>query len=346
MNDGPRPVAHHLDTAACGRMSPRVVAAVSRHLRREVEFGGYVAEAAARAEVDAARHRLAALVGEPSYEVAFGENATSMFARVIAAWSGPPSARVGVLASEFAPNRGSLAARPGVHLVELRSDGAGRLDLDGLAAALRSGLDLVTFPMVASHRGIRQPAEEAGLLCRDAGVALVLDVAQALGQIGVPPGATAYVGTSRKWLGGPRGVGFAMVEPGFVSTAALESQEANVAGRLGLAAALEEWSPATVADTRALAGYARRQLDQVAGWAAIEPPDEPTGIVTLRPPERAVPPDEVRRRLLAVGILVTAIEVARAPLDLSGPLLRVSTAPDGERGDIDALAAALPAATP
>lgn len=338
-------LVHHLDTAACSQLSPAVVAAVVAHLHKEAEFGGYGAESEAEPVIDSARRRLATLVGEPGHRVAFGENATSMFARLVAGWPLPAVARVGVLPSEYAPNRLALAARPGVELVELSADPTGRLDLDGLATGLTAGLDLVTFPLVASHRGVLQPAAQTVAVCRAAGVPLVLDVAQALGQVAVPAGASAYVGTSRKWLGGPRGVGFVVADPDCVDVPALESHEATIAGRVGLAAALAEWEPGRTVHIAMLATAARHRLDGMAGWRVVEPLVEPTGILTLRPPAGAAEPAVVKQRLRAAGILVTAAEVDRAPRDMAGPVLRVSPPADALSASIEALAKALPAAS-
>jgi pyridoxal 5-phosphate dependent beta-lyase len=79
----------------------------------------------------------------------------------------------------------------------------------------------VTFPEVPSQRGIVQPAAAVAALCRDAGVPVLLDVAQSLGQVDLTAaaatgGVTAYAGTSRKWMCGPRSVGFLAVRPEFV----------------------------------------------------------------------------------------------------------------------------------
>ncbi|NUP03123.1 MAG: aminotransferase class V-fold PLP-dependent enzyme, partial [Nonomuraea sp.] len=345
----------HLDAAGCNVPSDRVLAAVVEHLRQEREQGGYAAVPGFAAPKEA----LAALLGADGGDVAFLGSGTAAMAALLGGWRLPPGARVGITRSEYGSTLmllRRLAAERGWTLVDLPADDHARLDLDALAAALVTGLDLVTLPHLASHRGTVQPAAEIGRLCRDAGVPLVLDVCQSLGHVDVAGvGATAYVGTSRKWLAGPRGVGFLIV-PGLTDAmdAAVptltghtwpppppvsgppvsgsgaadslpgvacdegaeplpgvvryESGEAAVAARVGFGVAVLEHhalSPAEVhAHLAGLGAAARHALDGRGGWRVIEPYDEPSAIVTLRPPPGV---DVVRTgaRAAEAGLLVS-----------------------------------------
>jgi pyridoxal 5-phosphate dependent beta-lyase len=85
----------------------------------------------------------------------------------------------------------------------------------------------------------------------------------------------------------------------------------------------------------------RRRLDGVAGWRVVEPIDEPTAITTLVPPA-GVDPASVRAKLLAEHRIVTTVaEIARAPFELTGPVLRLSPHVDATADDLEALAEAL-----
>jgi pyridoxal 5-phosphate dependent beta-lyase len=77
-------------------------------------------------------------------------------------------------------------------------------------------------------------------------------------------------------------------------------------------------------------------LAGVAGWQVREPVAEPTGIITL------VGGDPVATRvgLLEDGFVTSAIPASRAD-DLTGPVLRISTAAWVQDADLSALAAAL-----
>jgi pyridoxal 5-phosphate dependent beta-lyase len=164
------------------------------------------------------------------------------------------------------------------------------------------------------------------------------------------------VGTSRKWLCGPRGVGFAVVDPAVQHTLAepptsapgdatglrrWEAREAHVAGRVGLAVAAQQWQPGLVDAVRDRAAHARGVLDGVAGWRVREPVHEATGITTLVGGD----PFATRAALLEDGFVTSAIGVSRSD-DLEAPVLRVSTAAWVTPGQLDALAEALAARTP
>jgi pyridoxal 5-phosphate dependent beta-lyase len=336
--------AVHLDVAGAGRPSREVLDAEITHLHREAALGGYVAQERATEQVDDGRAGLAALVGLTQEDVAFADGAGTAFATLLAAWPLPRGARVGTVPSEYGANARALrrlASQRGWELVALPVDDAGRI------TGVPDHLDLVTFPQVASQRGIAQPVQDVFAT----GTPLLLDVAQSLGQTPVPHGCAAYVGTSRKWLCGPRGVGFAIVDPHV--QAALEepptlapthgdgmlrweSQEAHVAGRVGLAVAVEQWTPDLLAAVQAPARQARELLDGVAGWQVREPVDEPTGITTLVGGD----PFATRAGLLEDGFITSAVPTSRAD-DLDQPVLRVSTGAWVTRGDLQALAEAL-----
>lgn len=336
----------HLDVAAAGRVSAGVLDRQVVHLTAEAEQGAYVAEVAAAAELDAGRAALAALVGLGADDVFFTDGASTAFASVIDAWPLPSGSRIGVVASEFASNAMVLqrrAAEHGWQLVELPCDRLGHV------TEVPSGLDLLALPAVPSQRGIWQPVDE--LLA--SGVPLVLDVAQAAGQVAIPAGAAAYVGTSRKWLCGPRGVGFAAIAPQWqqqlTAPAALnaleqsgvrrfDSTDPHVAGRLGLSLAARTWSPALLPAVAAAGAAARVLLEGAGGWRVVEPVGEPTGITTLT--HDWADPFATRLAVLDRQILVAAVPVTRSQ-DQRTPVLRVSTAAWATPEDLEALAAAL-----
>ncbi|MGW4423355.1 ergothioneine biosynthesis PLP-dependent enzyme EgtE [Streptosporangium sp. NPDC004631] len=377
----------HLDAAGCNVPSDRVFDAVVRHLRRERQVGGYPAVP----DFHPPKAVLASLVGAEAGDVAFLESGTAAMAALLGGWRLPEGSRVAVTRTEFGSTLmllRRLARLYGWRLVELPVDDDSRLDLDGLRSLLATGLDLVTLPHIPSQRGVVQPAAEVGRLCRDAGVPLILDVCQSLGHVdtgGV--GATAYVGTSRKWLAGPRGVGFLIV-PGLTGTgdedgrargegggrgdmdaavpaisghtwvdgeaspsagaARYETHEGPIAARVGFCVAVLEHQalgPAAVHARLAELGVtARRLLDGVGGWRAVEPLDEPSAIVTLRPPPGSDPGAAVEKagaRAVEASLTVGVVPVARAPEDLPTPVLRVSPPPGASQEDLRTLARVL-----
>lgn len=325
----------HLDVAGCGRASRQVLAAQVTHLHSEAARGGNVAEAEAFGTLHAGRETLGRLLGLSGAGVAFSDGAGSSFAMLMAAWPLGAGARVGTAGSEYGSNAlalKALADQRGWRLVRLPADDLGRL------TDLPAGLDLVTFPQVASQSGILQPVEAV----LASGVPLVLDVAQSLGQVPVPHGCAGYVGTSRKWLCGPRGVGFLAVRPAIeadlltpahlsahTDVRRLDRAEAHVAGRVGLAAAVSEFTPDLLRVIAARTQHLRQALADTR-FRVREPVGEPTGISTFAVPD----PFATRAALLERKIVVSALPMDRSP-DMTEPLLRVSTGAWVTEADLD-----------
>jgi pyridoxal 5-phosphate dependent beta-lyase len=227
--------------------------------------------------------------------------------------------------------------------------------------------DLVHLTAVGSHRGVVQPLTEIASVCVELGLPLIVDAAQALGQVDCSVGGVdAVYASSRKWLAGPRGVGVLAVQPtlmqrlqprlpleewvGSLSNAdRLELGEANIAARVGFSVAVGEHiaaGPAAVHCRLAEVGRASRTvLADVPGWRVVEAVDEPSAITTLAPPD-GVDPQRVRGWLIAERrIVTTAVILQRAPLELTAPVLRISPHVDTTVDDLTAFAAALMDAT-
>jgi pyridoxal 5-phosphate dependent beta-lyase len=361
----PQPAVVHLNSAACSRQSDQVLAAVAAHARSEAEIGASVAEPQADGLLQQGRSVLAGLVGLAAADVAFTESASASVRTLFGRWRLPAGTRVGVLPGEYWHNLAVLTDL-GLTPVVLPADDLGRADLAGVERALRDDPPAVVHvTLVGSHRGVLQPGRELAALCRAVGVPLVLDVAQAIGHVDCDLGADAAYAPARKWLAGPRGVGFLVMRPQITAqlTPVLppelfddggdgvdharwyESADAHVAGRVGLVVALGEHLAAGPDRVRArlaaLGRATRERVDGRGGWSVVEPLDEPTAITTLRPPAGTDVRATVARLHDEHGVLVTAVGRERARAELAGPVLRISPHLDATSDDLDALAAAL-----
>jgi len=350
----------HLDSAACGRSAVSVLDAVKDHLELEARAGGYVAEERAAPALNAGRAALAGLLGVPVDGLALTESATSSLRAVLAAWPLQAGDVVAVVPSEWGPNLEKFADR-GLELALVDVTGDGLVDLAALELLLAGRPPaLVHLTQVASHRGLVQPVAEAAALCKAAGVPLWVDAAQAIGHVDTACGADVIYATSRKWLTGPRGVGMlGVAEPWWGSlkvripamlgdappVRALESDEANEAGRVGLAEAVAlhmAAGPEAVRARLAEVGQMTREvLAGLPGWEVVGDVKAPCSTTALRPLD-GQDPVTVRRRLIDEHRIVTsAAAVARAPREMTGPMLRVSGHLDCSAEDIGVLRAAL-----
>ncbi len=355
----------HLDSAACSRQSFAVIEATAQHARNEAEVGGYVAAEAATPVLDAGRVALAALSGMPDAEVVFTTGSLHALDLLLGSW--PADGRtLACLPGEYGPNLAVMAAY-GFEVRTLPTLDDGRLALDDAAFELEDDPpDLVHLTPLASHRGVVQPLAMVAELCRQLGLPLVVDAAQALGHIDCAVGADVTYSSSRKWIAGPRGVGFLAVRPDLVerlrprlaapewapsATVAqqLEFGEANIAARIGFSLAVGEhlaYGPDVVrARLAELGGISRAALADVPGWAVVEEAEEPSAITTLAPVDGA-DPQAVRAWLLAERRIVTTfVGMQRAPLELTAPLLRISPHVDTTADNLETFAGALIAAT-
>ena len=354
----------HLDSAACSRQSFAVLDATAWHARNEAEVGGYVAAEAATPVLDAGRVAFAALTGMPDAEVVFTTGSLNALDLLLGGWQAGPAdrRRLACLPGEYGPNLAMMAAH-GFDRQLLPTLEDGRVALDDAAFALDADPpDFVHLTAVASHSGVVQPLAMIAKLCRELGLPLVVDAAQALGQVDCAVGADVTYASSRKWIAGPRGVGFLAVRrdlmerlrprlavPSLSVARQLEFGEANVAARVGFSVALGEhlaYGPELVRARLAEVGaISRTALADVPGWAVVEEVEEPSAITTLAPVDGA-DPQAVRAWLLAERRIVTTfVGVQRAPLELTGPLLRISPHVDTTADDLGTFAEALMAAT-
>ena len=101
--------------------------------------------------------------------------------------------------------------------VELLTDEA---LLAELAAALNERTRLICLSHIASPDGRLLPIKEAAAIAHDAGVPVMLDLAQSVGQMPVDLAALGCdfaVGSGHKWLLGPMGTGYIFVAEGQMS---------------------------------------------------------------------------------------------------------------------------------
>ncbi|SEH59881.1 pyridoxal 5-phosphate dependent beta-lyase [Mycolicibacterium rutilum] len=352
----------HLDSGACSRQSFAAMDAAAQHARHEAEVGGYVAAEAATPALDAGRAAIGALTGLAGSDVVFTTGANAALDLLLGAWPGERT--VACLPGEYGPNLAIMAAN-GFAVRALPVDDAGRLDVDAAARQLAADPPAVVhLTPLASHRGIVQPLTALAAVCADLGLPLAVDAAQALGHLDCSVAPAAIFGSSRKWIAGPRGVGFLAIRPDVAQRlrprlpppewnhplpvlARLEHGEANLAARVGFSVALGEHlahGPARVRDRLAEVGrMTRSAVADVPGWRVVEPSEEPTAITTLVPTGGA-DPKTVRERLIAEhGIVTTYADRERAPFEMTAPVLRASPHVDTTTDDLERFAEALAA---
>jgi cysteine desulfurase len=211
--------------------------------------------ARARAELERARERVAALVGARPAEVVFTSGATEANDLAIRGLAGARSARGRHLVASAVehpsvdePLEALRAA--GWRVTRVPVDAEGRLDPEALDAALSPDTALVSVIWANNETGVIAPVESVAEVCRARGVPLHVDATQAVGKVPVRLDRVPadLLSASAHKFNGPKGAGFLVVRGGLELEARLRGggQERgrrggtpNVVGIAGLGAAAE-----------------------------------------------------------------------------------------------------------
>jgi selenocysteine lyase/cysteine desulfurase len=208
----------HLNNAGAALVPRQVRDAVAAHLNLEEEIGGYEAADAQTEALKATYQALAELLGTRAHNLALVQNSTVAFAQAISAFDPGPGDAILTSRSDYASNQImylSLARRRGVEIVRAPDAPEGGIDPEAVRKLVsRRRPALVALTWIPTNSGLVQPVEAVGEICRRAEVPYLVDACQAVGQMPIDVGALQcdyLAATSRKFLRGPRGLGFLYV---------------------------------------------------------------------------------------------------------------------------------------
>src|SRR5438270_7446235 len=208
----------HLNNAGAGLMPRPVLEALTEHLAREAAIGGYEAADEAEPRVRETYALVAQLVGAAPRNIALVENATVAFSQALSAFDFRPGDRIVTTRADYPSNQLtylSLARRAGVQTVRADDLPQGGVDPESVRRLARDPRTrLVALSWVPTNSGLVQDAAAVGAVCAELGVPYVVDACQAVGQMAVDVNALRcdfLAATGRKFLRGPRGIGFLYV---------------------------------------------------------------------------------------------------------------------------------------
>ncbi len=212
-----------LDSAGSSLPPTPVLNAITGHLRREAEVGGYRAANERAEDLDRVKVSIGALLGAPPHAVALADSASRAWTQVFYAVPLRPGDKILVSGVEYASNAVAALHRArncGAVVEVVPSDPTGQIDLDALAGLLDERVRIVSLVHVPTNGGLVNPVREVADLAHAHGALVLLDACQSAGQLRLDVtelGVDALSGTGRKWLRGPRGTGFLYVRPDLIS---------------------------------------------------------------------------------------------------------------------------------
>jgi cysteine desulfurase len=208
----------------------------------------------ARAAIDNARDKLAALLRVKSHELIFTSGGTEACNLAVLGLARPASSPRGHVISNKAEHHAVLNVieylekRESFEVTWLNVSRDGVVDLDQLATAIRPNTRLVSIMAANNETGVIQPMREISQICRERGVLLHSDTVQSFGKTENDLSLVDAASFAAHKFYGPKGTGFLFLRSGLsiqpiMFGGAHENERRpgteNVAAIAGMAAAAE-----------------------------------------------------------------------------------------------------------
>lgn len=208
----------HFNNAGASLMAQPVINAITAHITLEAEIGGYEAAEVKKAAILSFYEATADLLNTTADHIAAAANATDAYARALSSISFQRDDVILTTTNDYVSNQIaflSLQKRFGVKVVRAANDPATGVSVADMAEKIKSLRPrLVAVTHVPTNSGLVQPVEAIGQFCREYDVLYLVDACQSVGQLPVDVQAIQcdfLTATCRKFLRGPRGMGFLYV---------------------------------------------------------------------------------------------------------------------------------------
>jgi selenocysteine lyase/cysteine desulfurase len=339
----------HFNNAGASLMPQPVLDATIAHLQLEAQIGGYEAAEQAHDVIEHTYDAAAALIGCSRDEIAIVENATRAWDMAFYSIPFKAGDRILTAMSEYASNYIAflqIAQKTGAVVKAIPNDAYGQVSLEELRKAIDERVKLIAITHVPTNGGLVNPVAAIGKIAREAGILYLVDACQSAGQIpidGNQIGCDILSTTSRKYLRGPRGIGFLYVrrsileqlEPPFLDLHAaewlapdryeirpdarrFENWETNYAAKIGFGVAIDYAMQLGLDNiwrrVKALGYQLRTQLSPLPGVIVHDRGATQCGIVTFT--IDGIDPEEIRRKLAEQKINVSVTTRSSTLLDM------------------------------
>jgi cysteine desulfurase/selenocysteine lyase len=340
----------HLDNAGASLMPRCVLDTQVEHLQLEAAVGGYEAERLENKRIEAVYDSVARLINCGRDEVAIVENATVGWMMAFYSIPFKRGDRILTAEAEYASNYLAylqVAREHGVVVETIPSTASGEVCVDSLRAMIDERVRLISVTHVPTNGGLVNPVEAIGAVAREHDIFYIVDACQSAGQLVLDVEAIqcdVLTATGRKFLRGPRGVGFLYVRgtvldslhPPMIDLFSarwtspdqyelradarrFENWENNYAAKLGLGRALEYALDIGIdvieSEVGRLAALLRGKLAAIPGVTVQDIGAHKCGIVTFS--VEAVAATTIEKQLRENRILVSVSSPASTLIDAS-----------------------------
>lgn len=290
----------HFNNAGASLMTQIVLDTQKDYLDLEASIGGYEALALSQEKIENVYRSVAKLINADKQEIAIVENATVGWAMAFYAIDFKPGDRILTVEAEYVSNFIAylhMAKEKGVSIEVIPSGEDGDLQIDILEQMIDENVKLISATHVPTNSGLVNAVAEIGKVAKKHNILFLLDACQSAGQMPLDVeelGCDMLSATSRKYLRGPRGVGFLYVRKSVIETLhppivdlrsatwvsptvyelrpdarRFETWEDNCAAKLGFGAAVDYALDVGLDNIKArndeLAGYLRKSLAELEG---------------------------------------------------------------------------------
>ncbi|WP_262691822.1 aminotransferase class V-fold PLP-dependent enzyme [Kordiimonas aestuarii] len=339
----------HLDNCGSSLMPTPVLATLRQHLELEQNVGGYVAHEQQSVAHEQVYASLAKLLGGTSDNYALTSSAVDAWNKAFYSVPFETGDNLVTAFNEYCSNYVAflqLSKRLGIEVRVAKAGPDGKLDLKHLENLVDKRTRLIAVAQTPSSSGQINPVARIGRIAQAHNILYLLDACQAVGQLPVNVheiGCDMLTGTSRKFMRGPRGVGFlyasdkalSRLEPAMLTNQSaawvandryelrrdarmFEDWERGVGNQLGFGAAVDyllHLGPARVFErTQSVAADLRSKLYSIKDVAATCPADASAAIITFN--KKGLTAAEVKKRLEEQDIAVQVASVVHTRLDL------------------------------
>ena len=216
----------HFNNAGAALMNNKVANTIQEYQEHELLYGGYETAVKYHPEIEQAYSNIAEYLQCQAAEIALMENATVAWQQAFLSLPLQQGDIILTSMAEYASNYIAflqLQKRLGIEVQAIPNNEYGEVDIQALQQMITPRVKLIAITHVPTNGGLVNPAEEIGEIARKHQTWYLLDACQSVGQMPLNVqeiGCDFLSATSRKFLRGPRGIGFL-----YVNKSRLESLE-------------------------------------------------------------------------------------------------------------------------